>query len=97
LVEAVRGGLGEPVTPLQETREQVAQAAAPKPQAAPLVPPTADEPLMAVPAAPGLTIAPAYVLRLPEFHYAERADNPARERERLERALAAGREQLQAL
>jgi len=94
LAEAVRGGLGEPVTPLQETREE---RAAPRPVAAPLVPPVADEPLTAVPAAPGLAIAPAYVLRMPEFRYAERADNAARERERLERALAGGSEQLQAL
>jgi phosphocarrier protein FPr len=94
MAEAVRGGLGEPVTPFQETRE----ARAPhKPVAAPIVPPVADEPLTAVPAAPGLAVAPAYVLRMPEFHYAERADNAARERERLERALAGGREQLQAL
>lgn len=94
LAEAVRGGLGEPVTPLQERREE---RATPRPVAAPIVPPVADEPLMAVPAAPGLAIAPAHVQRMPEFRYPERADDAARERERLERALAGGREQLQAL
>ncbi len=94
LVEAVRGGLGEPVTPLQETREERATH---EPRAAPIVAPVADEPLTAVPAAPGLAIAPAYVLRLPEFRYAERADNAMRERERLEAALVGARQQLQAL
>jgi phosphocarrier protein FPr len=97
LAKAVLGGLGEPVTPLQETHEEIIQVPAHKPTAAPIAPPTADEPLTAVPAAPGLAIAPAYVLRLPEFHYGERADDAARERERLERALVAGREQLQVL
>ncbi len=96
LAEAVLGGLGEPVTPLQETQEEPVQATPHKPQA-PVVPPAADEALTAVPAAPGLAIAPAYVLRMPEFHYAERANDAARERERLERALVAGHEQLQAL
>jgi phosphocarrier protein FPr len=97
LAEAVRGGLGEPVTPLQEPREEgaarVVQAAPVEPVAAP----AADEPLTAVPASPGLAIAPAYVLRLPEFHYPARADNAMRERGRLESALSGARQQLEAL
>ncbi|QRN94214.1 phosphoenolpyruvate--protein phosphotransferase [Archangium violaceum] len=94
LVEVVRGGLGEPVTPLTETREESVPRVTAK---EPVVAPVADEPLTAVPAAPGLAIAPAYVLRLPEFRYAERADDPARERERLDRALVGARQQLEAL
>jgi phosphocarrier protein FPr len=50
-----------------------------------------------VPAAPGIAIAPAYVMRLPDFRYPERADDAARERERLERALNGARQQLEAL
>ncbi|MFL5350237.1 MAG: phosphoenolpyruvate--protein phosphotransferase [Hyalangium sp.] len=99
LADAVRGGLGEPVTPLNEVpAEPVVRAVAtplvPVAPVAPLAAPAADEPLTAVPAAPGLAIAPAYVLRLPEFHYSERADDAARERARLEGALAGARQQL---
>ncbi|MFY0569155.1 phosphoenolpyruvate--protein phosphotransferase [Archangium lansingense] len=97
LAEAVRGGLGEPVTPLQETREESAARVARVVPAEPVAAPVADEPLTAVPAAPGLSIAPAYVLRLPELHYAERADDSAKERERLQRALDGARQQLETL
>ncbi|WNG59293.1 phosphoenolpyruvate--protein phosphotransferase [Archangium gephyra] len=100
LADAVRGGLGEPVTPLQETREEGAARTAQAPRAAPVepvVPPGADEPLTAVPAAPGLAIAPAYVLRLPDFIYPERAEDSTHERGRLERALDGARQQLEIL
>ncbi|MFL5357957.1 phosphoenolpyruvate--protein phosphotransferase [Archangium sp.] len=106
MVEAVLGGLGEPVTPLDETREPQEKQAPPETRARapvravarePVVPPAADEPMTAVPAAPGLAIAPAYVLRLPEFHYPEKAGDGARERGRLERALEEARQQLETL
>ncbi|WP_224247181.1 phosphoenolpyruvate--protein phosphotransferase [Hyalangium gracile] len=97
LADAVRGGLGEPVTPLEEKRQAPAvHAPATAPAApGPVIAPGADETLTAVPAAPGLAIAPAYVLRLPEFRYPERSSDAARERERLEGALAGARQQLQ--
>jgi multiphosphoryl transfer protein len=95
LAEAVRAGLGEPVTPLQETREETPPA---RPAVRdPLVPPQADEQLTAIPASPGIAIAPAYVMRLPTFHYPERAENAARERQRLEQALQEAHRQLGAL
>ena len=94
LVDAVRGGLGELVTPLEEARARASPRVVVK---APVVAPVADEPLTAVPAEPGLAIAPAYVLRPPEFHYPERAEDAARERGRLERALDEARRQLEAL
>ncbi|EAU65764.1 fused PTS fructose transporter subunit IIA/HPr protein, partial [Stigmatella aurantiaca] len=94
LAEAVRNGLGEPVLPIRETPEETLPRAAPP---APIVPPGADELLTAIPASPGIAIAPAYVLRLPTFQYPERAADAARERQRLERALHGGHEQLQAL
>ncbi|QRK11792.1 phosphoenolpyruvate--protein phosphotransferase [Archangium violaceum] len=98
MVEAVRGGLGEPVTPLDERREREREAVtAPVVETAPVVPPVADEPMTAVPAAPGVAIAPAYVLRMPEFRYAERAEDAARERGRLEKALVGAQQQLEAL
>lgn len=97
LAEAVRGGLGEPVTPLQETREESAARVARVTPVEPVAAPVADEPLTAVPAAPGLAIAPAYVLRLPEFHYAEQSDNAEGERERLRIALNGARQQLETL
>jgi multiphosphoryl transfer protein len=94
LAEAVRGGLGEPVTPFQETREEAPARAAVH---APIVPPGDDESLTAIPASPGIAIAPAFVMRLPTFHYPERADNAARERQRLEKALQEAHVQLAAL
>ena len=97
LVEAVRGGLGEPVTPLDEAREAAAPRPVPVVPKEPLTPPPADEPLTAVPAAPGLAIAPAYVVRPPEFHYPERSSDAAREHARLEKALLGARQQLGAL
>ncbi|HEX8824269.1 MAG TPA: phosphoenolpyruvate--protein phosphotransferase [Archangium sp.] len=94
LVDAVRGGLGEPVTPLEETREERPVRVVVK---EPVAAPVADEPLTAVPAAPGVAIAPAYVLQLPRFEYAERAEDAGRERGRFERALEGARRQLEAL
>ncbi|MDC0707827.1 phosphoenolpyruvate--protein phosphotransferase [Stigmatella sp. ncwal1] len=95
LAEAVRNGLGEAVMPIRETQEEDSlPLAAPK---EPPVPPKADELLTAIPASPGIAIAPAYVLKLPTFQYPERAANAAQERQRLERALQGGHEQLEAL
>ncbi|WNG13738.1 phosphoenolpyruvate--protein phosphotransferase [Cystobacter fuscus] len=95
LVDAVRGGLGEPVTPLNEASESVPVPLAPRKE--PAAAPPVDEPLTAVPAAPGIAIAPAYVLRPPEFRYAERAQDAARERSRLDKALLGARQQLSAM
>jgi phosphoenolpyruvate-protein phosphotransferase len=97
MAEAVRGGLGEPVTPIDETREARKEAGTQAPPAVPVTPPAPDESLTAVPAAPGVAIAPAYVLRLPDFRYPERADDAAHERKRLEGALAGAQQQLEAL
>ncbi len=97
LVTAVRGGLGEPVTPLEEAREEATPRPPPvAPREAP-APLPADEPLTAVPAAPGLAIAPAYVVRPLEFRYPERAPDAARERSRLDTALSGARKQLGAM
>lgn len=94
LVDAVNTGLGEPVTPLSEPRAPTVPRTREKKPAPPLA---TDEPLTAVPAAPGLAIAPAYVLRPPQFHYAEHAEDNAREHRRLEEALRDAHQQLDAL
>ncbi len=91
LAEVVRGGLGEPVTPLEE-RGEPGPAPVVEPKA--VLAPAENEPLPAVPAAPGLAIAPAYVMRLPRFHYEERAPDGALQRSRLERALQLAEGQL---
>ena len=86
IAAAVRGGLGEDVLPLEDTSEArpsrnkltpVARAPAPE----------ADTPLSAVAASPGMAIAPVFVMRLPEFEYAETSDDSVAERKRLDAAI----------
>ncbi|WP_049621021.1 phosphoenolpyruvate--protein phosphotransferase [Frateuria defendens] len=97
MVAAVEEGLGEAVTPLPAVAEALqAPAAVPK-AAVPLAAPEPGQPLSAVPASPGLAVAPVYVLRAPVFDYPARSEDRAREEVRLTRALAGAAEQLEAL
>ncbi|SDL93446.1 phosphocarrier protein FPr [Modicisalibacter muralis] len=101
LVDAMGDGLGEKVAAFDERRDVETAPAAPTP----LEPLPADTPHMAVPAAPGLAIAPVFVMRAPRFDYPERARDLDAERggdgvaqkARLERALREATEQLEAL
>ncbi|MCG7600255.1 phosphoenolpyruvate--protein phosphotransferase [Halomonas sp. McH1-25] len=101
MVEAVRGGLGEKVTPLDE-RSDIEEY---RPAPIELEPLAADTSHPAVPAAPGLAIGTVFVMRTPRFEYPERArdlDEPrggdaSRQKARLERALQSAAEQLEAL
>lgn len=93
IASAVRGGLGEDVMPLEDTSQ--ARPSRNKTQPAPPVPaPAADTPLTAVPASPGMTIAPVFVMRLPVFDYAETDDDSVTQRERLDDAIRAAYNQL---
>ncbi|WP_106419382.1 phosphoenolpyruvate--protein phosphotransferase [Salinicola tamaricis] len=105
MVAAVESGLGEAVRPLSEAAAAGANRAARREAEAPLEPLEDDGVLPATAASPGLAIAPAYVMRAPDFDYPERArdlaadkQGPAeRQRERLQAALDEARRQLQAL
>ncbi|WFF41798.1 phosphoenolpyruvate--protein phosphotransferase [Salinicola endophyticus] len=105
MVAAVESGLGEAVRPLAEAAAAGASRAARREVEAPLEPLEDDGVLPATAASPGLAIAPAYVMRAPDFDYPERArdlaadkQGPAeRQRERLQAALDEARRQLQAL
>ncbi|WP_353979940.1 phosphoenolpyruvate--protein phosphotransferase [Salinicola endophyticus] len=105
MVDAVESGLGEAVRPLAEAAAAGANRAARREVEAPLEPLEDDGVLPATAASPGLAIAPAYVMRAPDFDYPERArdlaadkQGPAeRQRERLQAALDEARRQLQAL
>ncbi|TDX32892.1 phosphocarrier protein FPr [Modicisalibacter xianhensis] len=101
LVEAVRGGLGEKVSPLDERNEAEEYRPAPRE----LEPLASDTTHPAVPAAPGLAIGSVFVMRTPRFEYPERArdldgsrgGDAAVQRTRLSHALQAAAEQLEAL
>ncbi|WP_419307188.1 phosphoenolpyruvate--protein phosphotransferase [Chromohalobacter israelensis] len=101
LVAAVKDGLGEHVTPLQETPLE-SPAADDEPLPAPLEDDVAHP---AVPASPGLAIAPVFVMRTPRFEYPERASDldDARRGDsdaqlaRLDAAIEEAAEQLRAL
>ncbi|WP_287124201.1 phosphoenolpyruvate--protein phosphotransferase [Chromohalobacter sp.] len=101
LVAAVKDGLGEHVTPLQETPLE-SPAAEDEPLPAPLEDDVAHP---AVLASPGLAIAPVFVMRTPRFEYPERASDldDARRGDsdaqlaRLDAAIEEAAEQLRAL
>ncbi|WP_165857272.1 phosphoenolpyruvate--protein phosphotransferase [Marinobacter sp. JSM 1782161] len=93
LAEAIEGGLGETVTPLNSARRETVQPV----ETADPEPLTPDEPIKAVAASPGLAVAPAFVMRLPKFEYAATATHADGEKQRLNQAVDAAFEQLQAL
>ncbi|WP_251977814.1 phosphoenolpyruvate--protein phosphotransferase [Salinicola avicenniae] len=111
MVHAVEAGLGESVRPLSEggahggpRAATVADTSIASDTSLP-TPFEADSALPATAASPGLAIAPAFILRAPDFNYPERArDLPAarqgsaeRQRERLNESLVEARHQLNAL
>ncbi|MFC0267385.1 phosphoenolpyruvate--protein phosphotransferase [Kushneria aurantia] len=93
MAEALRGGLGEEVAPLGETSDARPSRNRTTPRE-PVPAPQADTPLAAVPASPGMAIAPVFVMRPPEFHYEETAADPARQKSRLGEAIGEANTQL---
>ncbi len=105
LAEALRDGLGEQVVAFDERRDVDAEPAATTMGAPAPEPLPADTSHPAVAAAPGMAVAPVFVMRLPRFEYPERAHDLAGERSgdpqaqkaRLARAQGEAAEQLEAL
>ena len=107
MAEAVREGLGEQVVAFDERRDvDVEPATTTSSATAPLPMPLPDDtPHPAVPASPGLAVAPVFVMRLPRFDYPERArdldaargGDPQAQKARLARARGEAAEQLEAL
>ncbi|MCM5705398.1 phosphoenolpyruvate--protein phosphotransferase [Larsenimonas salina] len=95
MVNAVRDGLGEVVTPLDDTA--AARPSRNKTKYTQVEPPAADTALVAVSASPGMAIAPLFVMRLPDFKYEEYASDQAGERARLETAIGQAHHQLETL
>ncbi len=94
LLAAVEQGLGEDVEPLPT-------ATSPTPVAA-IVPketlaPADGSQIAAVPASPGIAIGPAHIQVLQAFDYPMQGESAAIERERLEKALAEVRQDIQGL
>ncbi|MDA3921667.1 MAG: phosphoenolpyruvate--protein phosphotransferase [Salinisphaera sp.] len=86
IAAAVRGGLGEDVLPLEDTSD--ARPSRNKTQPLSPVPaPAPDTGLIGVSASPGQAIAPVFVMRLPQFAYAETCDDSVTERRRLDQAI----------
>ncbi|MEQ5837251.1 phosphoenolpyruvate--protein phosphotransferase [Marinobacter sp. NFXS9] len=95
LAEAIESGLGEAVTPLRAHDERkTTDSDQPSQPVEPLEP---DTPLKAVAASPGLAVAPAFVMRLPELTYAATANDPDHQCERLNQAIDDAFGQLEAL
>jgi phosphocarrier protein FPr len=94
LIAAVEQGLGEEIEPLPS-------GVSPTPVAA-IVPkevlaPADGSQLVAVPASPGIAIGPAHIQVLQAFDYPMQGESIAVERERLEKALAEVRQDIQGL
>lgn len=92
LLAAVREGLGEAVQPLLAVTAPALAEAEPS-----LSAPAAGSLVQGVAAAPGIAIGPAHVQVLQPFDYPVRGETPAIERERLQTALDAVREDIQGL
>ncbi|WP_407312339.1 phosphoenolpyruvate--protein phosphotransferase [Pseudomonas sp. nanlin1] len=102
LLAAIEQGLGEEVEALPKeapAAPPVATATA-KPaasQPAPAVAPLPGSEVQGVPAAPGIAIGPAHIQVLHDFDYPLRGESQAQERQRLDAALAAVREDIEGL
>jgi phosphocarrier protein FPr len=94
LLAAVEQGLGEEVEPLPlPTSTSPVAAVVPKEA---LVPADGSQ-IAAVPASPGIAMGPAHIQVLQAFDYPKQGESVAIERERLEKALAEVRQDIQGL
>ena len=97
LLAAVEQGLGEEVEPLPVVSETQAAPVAAAVVAKPVNAPTAGSVLQAVPASPGIAMGPAHVQVLQAFEYPQQGESVAAERERLHKALAEVRRDIENL
>ncbi|WP_019410895.1 phosphoenolpyruvate--protein phosphotransferase [Pseudomonas psychrophila] len=94
ILAAVEQGLGEEVEPLPllvDAAPEVAEIAAV------MTAPIAGSVLQAIPAAPGIAIGPAHIQVLQVFDYPLRGESSTIERERLQKALAEVRQDIEGL
>ncbi|WP_166263363.1 phosphoenolpyruvate--protein phosphotransferase [Marinobacter caseinilyticus] len=92
LRQAISDGLGEAVSPLREPPQSTSDTLTTAPE-----PLSADQPVKAIAASPGLALAPAFVLRVPRLDYPLTAVQPADELNRLASAVRRAEEQLKDL
>ena len=97
LLAAVEQGLGEEVEPLPVESEIQAAPVAAAVVAKPVNAPAAGSVLQAVPASPGIAMGPAHVQVLQAFEYPQQGESVAAERERLQKALAEVRRDIENL
>ncbi|MBA1230002.1 phosphoenolpyruvate--protein phosphotransferase [Pseudomonas viridiflava] len=97
LIAAVEQGLGEEVEPLPVASETQAAPAPAAVVAKPVNAPAAGSVLQAVPASPGIAMGPAHVQVLQAFEYPQQGESVAAERERLQKALAEVRRDIENL
>ncbi|WP_249583496.1 phosphoenolpyruvate--protein phosphotransferase [Pseudomonas viridiflava] len=97
LLAAVEQGLGEEVEPLPVVSETQTAPVAAAAVAKPVNAPAAGSVLQAVPASPGIAMGPAHVQVLQAFEYPQQGESVAAERERLQKALAEVRRDIENL
>ncbi|MBV1807081.1 phosphoenolpyruvate--protein phosphotransferase [Pseudomonas viridiflava] len=97
LLAAVEQGLGEEVEPLPVVSETQTAPVAAAVVAKPVNAPAAGSVLQAVPASPGIAMGPAHVQVLQAFEYPQQGESVAAERERLHKALAEVRRDIENL
>lgn len=97
LLAAVEQGLGEEVEPLPVVSETQTTPVAAAVVAKPVNAPAAGSVLQAVPASPGIAMGPAHVQVLQAFEYPQQGESVAAERERLQKALAEVRRDIENL
>ncbi|MBD8570234.1 MULTISPECIES: phosphoenolpyruvate--protein phosphotransferase [Pseudomonas syringae group] len=97
LLAAVEQGLGEEVEPLPVVSETQTTPVAAAVVAKPVNAPAAGSVLQAVPASPGIAMGPAHVQVLQAFEYPQQGESVAAERERLHKALAEVRHDIENL
>lgn len=97
LLAAVEQGLGEEVEPLPVVSETQTAPVAAAVVAKPVNAPAAGSVLQAVPASPGIAMGPAHVQVLQAFEYPQQGESVAAERERLQKALAEVRRDIENL
>jgi len=97
LLAAVEQGLGEEVEPLPVVSETQTTPVAAAVVAKPVNAPAAGSVVQAVPASPGIAMGPAHVQVLQAFEYPQQGESVAAERERLQKALAEVRRDIENL
>ena len=97
LLEAIREGLGEEVEPLPTTVEVISVVEVVPPASVVRQAPAAGALVQGIAAAPGIAFGPAHVQLVTEFQYPLRGESEGVERDRLQSALMAVRDDIEGL